>query len=207
MREIVARLSRCAIDGCRRLWMEGSAMNDSKHGCPYCVCGKVELSWSDRHVFVFLEDHARVVDAVVNLRSRPLLRSDGQRRPLRPPRILGGSVRSPRRQAPVGEARGLARSYGGNGRRGGLFLQRGAVESLEPAGPKRDVSGGTFGSFEILMWDGKVREDYIHVVVTIDGSIQLSWRYDGTLSVRKKDGSSWFRPSWFELGNAAWERL
>lgn len=36
------------------------------HECPYCTCGQVELTWSDRGVSVFLDDHEGVADAVMS---------------------------------------------------------------------------------------------------------------------------------------------
>jgi hypothetical protein len=34
--------------------------------CPYCTCGQIQLTWSDRDAYVFPEDFEGIADAVVD---------------------------------------------------------------------------------------------------------------------------------------------
>lgn len=37
----------------------------AKHDCPYCICGQVELTWSDRSFTVFPDDMDEVAETII----------------------------------------------------------------------------------------------------------------------------------------------
>jgi len=40
---------------------------ESKHDCPFCVCGMIPLEWSDRCLWVFPKDVDQIADALESI--------------------------------------------------------------------------------------------------------------------------------------------